>query len=122
MSSFSTARLDAERLQEEHFEWLCRLHQDPRVMATLGGVRSAEQTRAFLDKNLAHWQQHGYGLWLFKVKENGQFVGRGGLRQVSVGGSEERSWRMRSTRSFGARATRRKWPKRLQAESQRSTA
>lgn len=86
---FSTARLNAERLQEKHFDLLCRMHRNPRVMATLGGVRSATQTRDFLDKNLAHWEQHGYGLWMFTAKEDGQFVGRGGLRHAAVGGSDE---------------------------------
>ena len=89
MEHFSTARLNAERLRESHFGLLCRMHQNPRVMATLGGVRSAAQTRVFLDQNLAHWERHGYGLWMFTAKGGGQFVGRGGLRQVSVGGGEE---------------------------------
>ena len=89
MDHFSTARLNAERLQETHFDLLCRMHQDPRVMATLGGVRTAAQTRDFLDINLAHWQQHGYGLWIFTAKEDGQFAGRGGLRHVVVGGGDE---------------------------------
>ena len=58
-------------------------------MVTLGGVRSAAQTRDFLDKNLAHWEQHGCGLWMFTAKEDGRFVGRGGLRHVAVGGGNE---------------------------------
>lgn len=89
MDYFSTVRLNAERLQERHFDLLCRMHQNPRVMATLGGVRSAAQTREFLDTNLAHWEQHGYGLWIFTAKESGRFVGRGGLRHAVVGGGDE---------------------------------
>ncbi len=86
---FSAARLNAERLQEKHFDPLCRMHQNPRVMATLGGVRSAAQTRDFLNKNLDHWEQHGYGLWIFTAKDDGRFVGRGGLRHTVVGGGDE---------------------------------
>ncbi len=89
LQEFSTTRLLAERLQEKHFEVLCRMHQNPSVMATLGGLRSAEQTREFLNSNLDHWRQHGYGLWVFAAKADGQFVGRGGLRHVPVAGSEE---------------------------------
>lgn len=88
MDYFSTGRLNAERLQETHFDLLCQMHQNSRVMATLGGVRSAAQTREFLDWNLAHWQQHGFGLWLF-MAEDGQFVGRGGLRHAIVSGGNE---------------------------------
>ena len=64
------------------------MHRNPTVMATLGGVRSAEQTRKFLN-NLEHWRQHGYGLWVFTAKADGQFVGRGGLRHVHVAGNDE---------------------------------
>lgn len=65
------------------------MHQDPRVMATLGGLRSTEQTRHFLHENLDHWIRHGYGLWVFRDKGEDRFVGRGGLRQVIVGGTHE---------------------------------
>ena len=89
LQEIGTTRLLAERLQEKHFEVLCQMHRSPSVMATLGGVRSAEQTREFLNNNLAHWQQHGYGLWVFTARADGQFVGRGGLRHVHVGGNDE---------------------------------
>ncbi len=89
LQEISTTRLLAERLQEKHFEVLCRMHQNPSVMKTLGGVRSAGQTREFLNNNLDHWQQHDYGLWVFTAKADGQFVGRGGLRHVRVAGNNE---------------------------------
>ena len=82
--SVTTARLQGDRLRPEDFEKLCALHRDPAVMATLGGVRSDEQTRAYLAKNLAHWDQHGYGLWIFRDRATGRFVGRGGLRHVTI--------------------------------------
>lgn len=89
LQEIGTPRLLAERLQEKHFEMLCRMHQNPSVMATLGGLRSAEQTREFLSDNLDHWRQHGYGLWVFTAKADGRFVGRSGLRHVHVAGNEE---------------------------------
>ncbi len=89
LQEINTTRLLAERLQEKHFEVLCRMHRNSSVMATLGGLRSAEQTREFLNSNLEHWQEHGYGLWVFTAKADGQFVGRGGLRHVHVAGNDE---------------------------------
>jgi [ribosomal protein S5]-alanine N-acetyltransferase len=65
------------------------MHQDPSVMATLGGLRSDEQTRQFLRDNLRHWDRHGYGLWMFRAQADGRFVGRDGLRHVHVGGNDE---------------------------------
>jgi len=84
-----TDRLIAERLRVEGLNELCQMHHDPRVMATLGGVRSDDQTQQFLRDNLRHWEQYGYGLWMFRAKTDGQFVGRGGLRNVHVGGNDE---------------------------------
>jgi RimJ/RimL family protein N-acetyltransferase len=82
--SLTTARLHGDRLRPEDFETLCALHRDPMVMATLGGVRSDEQTREYLAANLAHWDRHGHGLWIFRDCATGAFVGRGGLRHVTI--------------------------------------
>ena len=87
--TFRTDRLIAERLRVEDLDELCRMHQDPRVMATLGGLRSDEQTEQFLRDNLRHWDRYGYGLWMFRAQADGRFVGRGGLRNVHVGGHDE---------------------------------
>jgi ribosomal-protein-alanine N-acetyltransferase len=87
--TFRTNRLIAERLRVEDLDELCRMHHDPSVMATLGGLRSDEQTRQFLCDNLRHWDRHGYGLWMFRAQADGRFVGRGGLRHVHVGGHDE---------------------------------
>lgn len=87
IEAFHTDRLRAERLQAEHLDALCHMHQDPRVMATLGGLRSDDETRWFVRENLAHWDFHGFGLWVFQ--EKGRFVGRGGLRHALVNGIDE---------------------------------
>ena len=89
VSSFETARLRAERLRADHFDVLARMHQDPRMMATLGGLRSAEETRRRLIDHLAHWDRYGFGLWLATDRNDGTFAGRGGLRHVHVGGNDE---------------------------------
>jgi [ribosomal protein S5]-alanine N-acetyltransferase len=87
--TFRTDRLIAERLRLEDLDELRRMHHDPRVMATLGGLRSDAQTQQFLRENLRHWDRHGYGLWMFRANADGRFVGRGGLRHVHVGGNDE---------------------------------
>jgi [ribosomal protein S5]-alanine N-acetyltransferase len=96
VDAFRTERLIAERLRDEHFDELRRMHRDPRVMATLtpaggpnGGVLSDEETRRFLRRHLAHWDLHGYGLWAFRDRAAGRFVGRAGLYNTHVGGNDE---------------------------------
>jgi ribosomal-protein-alanine N-acetyltransferase len=86
---FQTDRLVATRLHETDLSELSRMHQDANVMATLGGPRSDEQTRQFLDTNLAHWDEHGFGLWVFRAASKRTFVGRGGLRHVHIDGRDE---------------------------------
>jgi RimJ/RimL family protein N-acetyltransferase len=89
IETFTTHRLLAERLQFQHLNELDRMHQDLQVMATLGGIRSDEETRLFIFNNLHHWQQYGFGLWVFRDKVNNQFVGRAGLRNTNVEGINE---------------------------------
>jgi len=87
--SFRTDRLVATRLHEADLSELCRMHQDAAVMSTLGGTRSEEQTKQYLRTNLAHWDEHGFGIWAFRAASDGAFVGRGGLRHVHIGGHDE---------------------------------
>jgi RimJ/RimL family protein N-acetyltransferase len=87
--SFETPRLTAERPRTEDFDDLYRLHQDPRVMATLGGPRNAAETWLILENNLAHWARFGFGTWILRDREDRAFAGRAGLRHVEVGGRDE---------------------------------
>ena len=52
MKDFATARLTAEKLDLTHLNDLTRLHLDPDVSLYLGGVRSPEATKTYLDINL----------------------------------------------------------------------
>ena len=65
------------------------MYQNDEVTATLGGKRTAEQVREYLDDQLVHFARHGYGFWMFHSKADGRFVGRGGLRNMFVGGNDE---------------------------------
>lgn len=88
MDSFATARLQARRLAPSDLDDLIPLHLDPDVSRFLGGVRSPEATALYLGRNLAHWDEHGFGLWVFRSPD-GVFVARAGLRFVMVEGVRE---------------------------------
>jgi RimJ/RimL family protein N-acetyltransferase len=88
MDNFRTSRLTAERLREAHLADLVALHLDPDVSRYLGGVRSPEQTWAYLTANLAHWERHGFGLWVLRT-HTGEFAGRAGIRPLVLDGVDE---------------------------------
>jgi RimJ/RimL family protein N-acetyltransferase len=88
MDCFSTQRLTAEKLREDHLADLVALHLDPEVSRYLGGVRSAEVTKTYLATNMAHWDQHGFGLWVLRTND-GAFAGRAGIRHILVDGIDE---------------------------------
>jgi RimJ/RimL family protein N-acetyltransferase len=89
LSTFSTARLAAERLTPEHLPEVRRMHRDAAVMAQLGGVRDETQTTAYLARNLQHWADYGFGLWILRELGGGEPVGRAVLRHLLVEDVEE---------------------------------
>ncbi|TYO65305.1 GNAT family N-acetyltransferase [Bradyrhizobium hipponense] len=88
MDQFTTTSLTAERLREDHLADLVALHLDPEVSRYIGGVRSAERTKAYLAVNMAHWDQHGFGLWALRTSD-GTFAGRAGIRHILVDDVDE---------------------------------
>ena len=85
----ATERLLLRRMVAADFAELHRMHSDPRVMATLGGVRTESETREALARNLERWQACEMGWWSLFDRETGQFLGRGGLRRIEVEGRDE---------------------------------
>lgn len=81
ISAFTTRRLRAERMTAEHAAYLAELHLDPEVMRMIGGVRDAHGSAAWLERNLAHWDDDGFGQWMLRDETN-QLIGRGGLRWI----------------------------------------
>ena len=89
LSAFTTARLAAERLTPDHLPEVRRMHRDVAVMAQLGGVRDEAQTAAYLARNLQHWADYGFGLWILREVGGGDPIGRAVLRHLLVDGVDE---------------------------------
>jgi len=89
LDTFITPRLYAERLLPDHLDEIRRMHRDERVMATLSGVRSEDQTRDYLHRNLEHWDRYGFGLWIVRTPVRDAIIGRACVRHVDVEGAAE---------------------------------
>jgi len=89
IESFTTTHMLAMRIVDSDFADLLRLNQEPEVAKTMGGTRSEIETREQTTRAIDHWKRYGYGLWLFRAREDARFIGRGGLRNVEIDGARE---------------------------------
>ena len=77
------------RIGHEHHAPLLAMLGDPRVGATMGGTRSAEEVTAVIDRHVAGWETDGFHYWIFLDRETGEAIARGGLSRTSVTGRDE---------------------------------
>lgn len=54
-----------------------------------GGMLDADETRHYLEGNLAHWRDRGFGLWVFRRRADDKVVGRAGLKRATILGNSE---------------------------------
>jgi RimJ/RimL family protein N-acetyltransferase len=86
-----TARLRGVRPQAQHAAMYATLLGNAEVAAWLfprpdGGPRTREQAAEWLVDDIGHWDQVGFGVWVFFESESEAFVGRGGLRRIEICG------------------------------------
>jgi ribosomal-protein-alanine N-acetyltransferase len=76
-----TARLQGTPLTESDLSQLVALHGEQRILSAFGAEPgTADETLAFLVRKLAHWREHGFGIWMFRDAD-GTFVGRCGIHR-----------------------------------------
>jgi RimJ/RimL family protein N-acetyltransferase len=51
-------------------------------------VRPPNETEIYMATKLAHWEQHGFGLWVLRTRD-GEFAGRAGIQHVVFDGVPE---------------------------------
>ncbi|MGH9195947.1 MAG: GNAT family N-acetyltransferase, partial [Acidimicrobiia bacterium] len=57
-----------------------KLQQDENIMRYMGGARDESGVVAWLGRQVAHWEQHGFGAWLLRQPPNTGAMGTCGLR------------------------------------------
>jgi ribosomal-protein-alanine N-acetyltransferase len=85
----TTRRLTLRRMRRADYPDYLAMNQDPRVMATLGGLQPEKELARRHQFNLDHWDKHGFGWWSAYVGSNGRYAGRGGLRRIVLEGRDE---------------------------------
>jgi len=87
-TAFALGRLHAERLIDAHFPVLRRMHSNAQMAAALG-ARTAGESLTSLERNLAHWDRFGFGLWVLRDLATGRVAGTAGLRHRDIEGVAE---------------------------------
>ena len=78
-----TQRLILRPMRESDFDALYRIFTDPHVMAAFShDPFTPEQMQRWLDRNLDHQKEFGYGLFSVTLKEIGELIGDCGLEQM----------------------------------------
>jgi RimJ/RimL family protein N-acetyltransferase len=86
-NSLETPRLLLRPMRGDDFEALYEIFTDPNVMAAFGGeLFTREQMQSWLNRNLEHQAEYGYGLFSVIHKCDGRLIGDCGLEQMTVDG------------------------------------
>jgi [ribosomal protein S5]-alanine N-acetyltransferase len=92
-----TERLLLRPMLEVDFESLLLIFTDPNVIAAFDHPPfSREQMQRWLQRNLDHQNQFGYGLFSVMLKESGELIGDCGLEQMEDQGAAELGYDFRS--------------------------
>lgn len=82
-----TARLLLRPMQSADFDGLFCIFTDPKVMAMFDSAPfNRQQMAGWLQRNLDHQAEHGYGLYSVILKANGTLIGDCGLEVMEDGG------------------------------------
>jgi RimJ/RimL family protein N-acetyltransferase len=96
-SQLETERLILRPMLETDFDALLRIFTDPKVMAAFNHPPfTGEQMRRWLQRNLDHQNQYGYGLFSVILKSTGELIGDCGLEQMDDQGAAELGYDFRS--------------------------
>lgn len=72
-----TDRLLMRRWRDDDRAPFAAMNADPRVMEHFPGLMTREESDAFVDRIVAHFDRHGYGLWI--LEDDTGFLGYTGL-------------------------------------------
>lgn len=74
-----TPRLSLREMGEGDLPALRKMLRDDQVMTAYNGAFNEEETRDWLDRQMARYQRWGFGLWATVLRETGEMIGQCGL-------------------------------------------
>ena len=81
-------RLHLRKMTIDDVEPLMAVFTDPEVMKSVGGgLLDREQMEHWVQRNLAHQEQHGYGLFTAVLRHDAVIIGDCGLEHIEVDGA-----------------------------------
>lgn len=81
---FRTPRLLLTRIGAGDLDDMLAMYSDARVARALGGAQPESDIAALVDRLAQQWDTHGFGWWTVRDPASGRFIGRGGLRRVTI--------------------------------------
>lgn len=66
------------------FAALHKIVSNKQTMYAWGQGFSKKQSQEWLDKQLAHYQQYGFGIWAIIEKQSGEIIGNAGLNHTEI--------------------------------------
>lgn len=74
-----TKRLLLREMEQNDFQDLAELLQDPQVMYAYEHDFTQEDVQEWLDRQRKRYAQYGFGLWAVVLKSTGEMIGQAGL-------------------------------------------
>ena len=84
--TLETSRLMLRDYTPEDFEALYPILSDAETMQHYPHPFSEEETRAWIARNIARYENDGFGLWAVILKESGELIGDCGLTLQNIHG------------------------------------
>jgi RimJ/RimL family protein N-acetyltransferase len=109
-----TPRLWLRRLRRADLDAVAAMAADPAQMRFYPRPKSRDEVRAWLDWNLALYEEHGFGTWCLESRADGGFAGYCGIRPLLLDGRQETelAWHVKRDR----------WNRGLATEAARASA
>lgn len=96
--SLSTRRLTLRQWCDADRAPFARMNSDPEVMEHFPATSTTAESDALIDREMAHLDEHGWGLWAVEISVTRQFIGFVGITpdRLSPWGDEqtEIGWRL----------------------------